>query len=111
MAADNLIFNHFDTLTSGTGATKTKDLTVASGETVIINAVDFTAPSSGPANDVYMKLEIVGVNILSAARGDKFVLLSNFGYPVEGPATIRSTLTKSPGGSVDVGLVMYYEKL
>lgn len=103
----NKVFNHFTTVQN---QPETKDLDVAAGMSIIIRSIDFI----GSGQNSFAKLELdpeATPLVISAARGDKYALLPREGFEVVGPAKIRSTLDKTGGGNVEMGIIFYYEEL
>lgn len=101
--------------TKAAGAAKdNSDVVIPSGKTIIIQAVDFTAPAqqssgvkifAGPAGNP----EAVTI---AAAQGDKFISIPQGHGEVVGPLTFRIQLDNSANASgAFLGVAVYYEEL
>lgn len=92
---------------------ETLDIVIPAGEAFVITSIDFTIATSGAAGSLKVEKDPTGTpTILAASSTDKFIHVDNGLVTIEGPETVRLTLSKAGGGPAALmGIVMYYEHL
>ena len=89
------------------------DLNIPANKTVIITAIDFTAPAQQQAG---LKV-LVGptgspTTVVAAAQGDKFITIPQADGQIVGPMTFRIQLDNSQNSlGAFLGCSVYYEEL
>ena len=97
-------------LKAGNALVDNDDFSIPAGKTIVISALDFSAPTGANAGVKVYVGDPTPNALIALAQSDKYVLLPPGEGVIDGPMTIRCQLDNSnnPNGAL-LGVTIYYE--